>query len=585
MSRLTLLLLLVLVAGLGYLAWRQSQADATWVKDNDVPLFPGLAVNDVAAVRIDNLERGAQMRFERDAKLGWMMVDPVRVRAESGILDLLVKSAVERRATPIAESEIDTQRLGFEPPRFVLEFITATGERSRIDVGAADLDRNRVYVRIGGKIMRAVRDFETMLDLGAEEYQSHYATTLDARNIAELHRRGTMRFPGSTEEVDVTLDALLDDGQWRSTAPVHALLDPVGMAILAQGGASLQFDHLVPTGGAPLAALGLDPPAFQIEFQEARGESATLLLGPSDPLRPAQWNGTRVGENTVWRIPSDLALALATRIDDLLDHRIHRLGREEMAEIQLSSAHGEVRLQSSRLGWAVSEANPGSKVFGPVRMADSKRVADFLGRLHQLEIRTFIVERSALTPEETQVTLRITTPAGAVSACSFGGAHPSGGVRFQRAGDDVIGVVDEAALELLGRRAQSFWSTTILETAEISVVSLTLSRGPVERVFERDRAGLWVEKGRTSEAKELHPLLDPLLFLRAERHLSSLAPPIAEPLRVRWTLSQAQSVLDFGYVELDGVRTAVCDFEGRRSVLERPDLIDKLGQLLDAVPR
>jgi hypothetical protein len=581
MNRLTLAFLVVFVAGLCFLAWRQSRLDQDYVADTDVPLFPGLDANLVTAVKIDNVERAHQMRFERDPKFGWMMVDPMRVRAENGILDLLVTSAVARRATPVPESEMhDLEKLGLNPARIVFALETANGARQEIKVGAVDLDRNRVHVLAGGKLLRAVRDFETLLDIGLDEYQSHNATTLDPRDVVELHRRGTMRFSGTDGPVDVTLDALFENGEWRSTAPVEALLDPVQMAVIAQGGAALRFDHVLPTGGAALATLGLDPPALSIEFKTVRDESAKLLFGPSDPLRPEQWNGTLVGDPTVWRIPADLAVALSARIGDLFDHRFTRLAAGDVWGIHLSSPEREVKLERSVFGWAVAEASAGSSTYGPPLLADPKKVADFLLAVGKIEVRSFAVERAALEPGEARDVIRLATQAGATAVASFGAPHATGGVRFQREGDGIVGAVDEAFRDLARTSAQAFWSTTILETSEIAVVSLAISRGERTRTFERDRSGKWIERGRTAEAKELHALLDPLLFLRARMHLASLAPNIENPIRVRWTLSQGERVLDFGRVQLEGQTTAVCDFEGRRSVLERPDLVEKLASLL-----
>ncbi|MDZ4772250.1 MAG: DUF4340 domain-containing protein [Planctomycetota bacterium] len=581
MSRLTLVLLLAFVAGLGFLAWRQGRADQDYIAENDIPLFSGLDVNEVQSVLIDSVEHALQMRFERDPKVGWMMVDPMRSRAENGILELLVKSAVSRRGTPVPVSEAaDLGKLGLSPARIVLELVSKSGAKQTIKVGAVDLDRNRVHVLVGGKVVRAVRDFETLLELGLDEYQSHNALIIEPREIVEFHRRGSMRFPDTDLAVDVALDAVQDNGDWRSTAPVQALLDPVQMAILVHGGAGLRFDNVVATAGAALSSLGLDPPALTLEFKTIRDETAILKMGPFDSARPGEWNGTAVGDPTVWRFSSEVASVLSTRIGDLLDHRFSRIATEDIAAIHMSTAQSEVKLVRSIVGWGVMEANPGSEVFAPPLLADPRKVADFLAQIGSSEIREFKVERAALDALEVVDKLRITTASGVTLVGSFGGPHASGGVRFQREGDEIVGVVDEAFRDLVRSNAQSFWSTTILETSEIAVVGLSISRGESEKQYSRDRTGVWIEKGRTSEAKELHPLLDPLLFLRAKMHLPSLAPNIEAPVRVRWESSQAEQVLEFGRITLDGQVLAVCDFEGRRSLLERPDLVDKLEALL-----
>lgn len=579
MNRVTLIVLSALVIGLGFLAYRQMGRDALDASENDVPLFVGLDENSVVGVRIDNIERDVQMSFERDPKVGWMMTDPVRVRAENSVLDLLVRSALQRRATPVPDAELDTKKLGLEPPRVVFELITKAGLRAKVEVGAVDLDLNRVHVRVRGRVVRAVRDFDTMLDLMLDEYKSHAATTLEPRDVVEVHRRGSVVLPGQTTAVDVALDAQFDSGEWRSSAPRVARLDPLAMSIMAQGGAGLRFDRFADTAGAPLSSLGLDPAQLEIVFTTARGESAKLRFGPAGARQQGTWNGTREGDTSVWRVSSDVVMGLATPVEEMLDHRLHRFTRPEIDAIQMSTQKHEVRLERGAAGWAVIQANAGSRVFGPPTIADTKRVEDFLGALDKQEVRTFLAD-TALDANEASDSLRIESK-GVIEKCAFGRKLESGGVRWQREGDAIVGVVDEAWLELVRTPMAAFWSASIIEISEVSVTNLTLSRGEKQREFERDRVGLWVEHGKTGEARELHTLLDPLLFLRASAHLESNHDTLDGPIHVKWRMSRKDVDLVFGKVVLDGQPTVVCELDGRRSVLLRQDVYDMLEKLLE----
>jgi hypothetical protein len=456
------------------------------------------------------------------------------------------------------------------------------GARARLEVGAVDLDRNRVNVRAHGRILRAVRDFEALLDIMPEEYQSHAATTIDAREVVEVHRRGIVLQEGDEKPADVTLDALAEEGQWHATAPCSALLDPLAMSLILQNTAGLRFDHFTDTGGAPLAELGLDPPDLTFELVTARGETVKLILGRKRTPGTQWWNGMRVGDPHVWSLPGDLAMALAVHVGDLIDRRLHRFPQADIDAVQLSTAEHEVKLEKGVFGWTVAEARAGSRVFAPSLAADAKKVADLLIALDRTEFRTFLVG-SQLEPGEVRDAIHVRARGASVGG-AFGRAHESGGVRFQRDGDTVAGVVDDAFLELVRTPPQSLWSSSISEIAEVDVQALTVRRGTEELAWQRDKYGVWVRKGRTNEARELHTVLDPLLFLRAARHLESSSEPLEDPIEVRWTLTAGEKKQVVGILKMDGKPQVVCDFDGRRSVLQRQDVHDLLVALF-AAPR
>jgi hypothetical protein len=165
---------------------------------------------------------------------------------------------------------------------------------------------------------------------------------------------------------------------------------------------------------------------------------------------------------------------------------------------------------------------------------------------------------------------------------TFGGPGDQGGIRFQRDNETVVGIVDESVRDLARSPASSFWSTSIVEIPEVDAQTLTLRRGNEEVVFVRGPRGAWMRKGRQDEARELQPVLDPLVFLRASAHVESTSEPLAEPIEVHWTLTAAKKDLVIGILEKDGAKQVVCDFEGRRSVLQRQDLHDLLSGLFPA---
>jgi hypothetical protein len=584
MSRLTIVVLIVLVAGLGFLAWRQIQQPD--LAAAEVPLFVDMDAGRVVKVHMENLEHAQETTFERDKSGRWMITDPTLLPAQSNVIEQLVQTAVARRGTPVDRAEVDMKKLGLDPPRVMLALYDDKGARQQLDIGAVDPDQTRVNVLAHGQVLRVLRDFVVLMDLTPEDYQSKAATDVDPRDVVELHRSGKVIQPGATEPTDVTLDALLEDGQWRATAPVVGLLDPTAIGLLLRGTAGLQFEHYTDNGDAPLSALGLDPPDLSFRLETVRGDTLVMRFGAKKSKVTDWWNGmteakgdTRHGK--VWSVPGDVGLALATPVTDLLDKRLHRFKSSDIDAVQLSSSEREVRLQKGVFGWTVSEASAGSRVFGPTLPADAKKVSDFLIALDKVEVQSFLPGAAKLGEDEGHDAIHVRSHATSAGG-AFGKPGEQGGIRFQRDGETVVGVVDKSVLDLARTTPQTFWSNSVVEIPEVDALQLTMRRGGDEIGFERDKHGIWVRKGRVDAARELQAVLDPLVFLRASSFLESTAEPLVEPIEVHWILTAAKKDLVVGILEKDGKRLAVCDFEGRRSVLQRQDLHELLAGLFQA---
>jgi hypothetical protein len=422
------------------------------------------------------------------------------------------------------------------------------------------------------------------------------------RDVIELHRGGVVLQPDETKPTDLTLDALLEEGLWRATAPVVALLDPLAMSLVLQNTAGLQFDHVTDTAGASPATLGLDPPMMTFELGTVGGETVRMHFGPKGTNLLGMWNGTLAGDPLVWSMAGSQALALAADVTELFDRRLHRFPQGEIDGVQLSTPEREVRLEKNAYGWTVVEARAGSRVFGPARTADPRRVADLLTALDRVEFRAFALD-APFEPQEKRGAVHVRAR-DASAGGTIGADHATGGVRFQRDGETLVGVVEESLIELVRTSAQDLWSTTVIEIPEVEATRLVLLRGEREIVYERDRYGVWVMKGRTNEARELHAVLDPLLFLRASRHLESTSAALEDPIELHWHRSSGELVIRIGVVTVPGAakdgggasnssgdaaadpagaveRLVVVDHDGRRSVLQRQDLHELLVRLFE----
>jgi hypothetical protein len=592
MQRSTLIGLALAVLGLVALVLWQDQREQSHARDEGTPLFEGVDVAAVTAVRIESVERDLHLRAERDANGTWNLVDPVAVRAQSELFDFLVQSALTRRGMLVPESEGDAQSLGFEPPRAILELESRSNGnalRQRLELGALDLDGTRMYVRVRGRILRTLRDLDTTLARSIDDFKSRSVVELDARDVVEVQRAGRATFERGVEPLDLALHALVDGEQWRASEPVRAALDPVAMSLWIQGATRLEAGRFVEDGAAALADYGLDPSEFSVELVTSHDARATVHFGRPGHALGAPWFARLSGQAPVWGIEEQSARLLASPIEDLLDHRLVRRRSEAIDGITLRSNERELLLARRGRVWNVCEKR-GLGSFSTPRPADQGRVDDLLGRMESLEFAGFVLDRP-FEPSPGGEILSIesgTDVQGGSIGARFTSASGAVARQFQRPGESVVALVDPSLLELVHTPLEELLSLRLLDILEIDQASLRIAGLGSERRYVRGRGGVWAAPDLAVRAEELDPVLDPLLFLRAERHRPAEAQlAFDDPITIEFTnKSDVKTVFTLGLTPRgdgqSGGPEVDVEIDGRRALLAKKDqgLYGKLAALL-----
>lgn len=587
MNARTTLALLGGVVVLGALAWFQTRREERAQVEVEATLFEGVVGERVIALRIENARLDDHVRIERGAGGAWTITDPEALPAEAAYVDHLLQAALGRRATVVPESEADPVKLGLAPPGLVLELeelVDGAPRRTRLEVGGVDPDQRRVNVRIGGRILRTWRDLETALARPREEYRSLRVVEVDPRSIVEIHREGV--FPGfDGKPRDARLDAHSEDGSWRQTAPLGGALDPLGMSLWATGFARLKGQAIVDFGARPLAEFGLDPAEATVRVATVDGGDLVLRLGRRGHQPGETWSCKLEGRPHVFALEiPDVEILLAPALD-LLDHKVWRVMRDAIEKVELESPARVLEIVRERRRWAVRQKLAGETEFGPLLTAERARVEDLISGLEQLELTGF--EPGLALPEgEVAGALRVVAQGvvqGGVVSAPETRADGLGTVRFRRDGDTAVARADALLHAAALRPIEELLSLMVQELVEVEQKGLALTDGAKTRRWVRGSRGQWVRDGAGAEAKELLEVLDPLLFLRAERHL-----PATE--RVELVDSLAVTFLDVNDLarvavvgkaaggELAG-RTLL-QIEGRISVARAQDLHARLAKLL-----
>jgi hypothetical protein len=452
----------------------------------------------------------------------------------------------------VPERERDPVQLGFDPPRIVLEIeeqLDGQSRHERVEIGGLDADNRSVNVRVRGHFLRVLRDLDTALDRQLSEFKTDLALEFTISDVVRVRRTGSLQQEDATEPADVALVVEQTEEGWRSTEPQLLELDPALVLTWLQGLASIHhagyFDEL----GGHLDNIGLDPPELRLELELRDGTKQALRLGRPGHVAGQVWYAVRENLGVVWALEPFPVWLVGWPLEKMLDARVLRARREDVTSITLQSPEGLLYFTPDGKQWHVAKRQPGNPALDKAVWADAPKVLDLLAKLEQLELQEFRIGQTV--PE---------TPDGPAVWVGVGGLTQGGWfgervksrkgedcVLFQRRGENACSLAPQALLDAVQRPIEDFWSMKLVDIAEHGQVALSLQGLGKDLRYLHNSTGRWSRAGSEEEAKELHPVLDALCFLRAERYLAPRVPdsaPWDDPVRVEFTnpVGQKQTI-------------------------------------------
>ena len=318
----SLLILLVVAAGLGWYAYRD------WNKPSDSDEAKKDKVFSVEADKIDELtiksESGDRTQLQKSGS-DWKIVSAAGAAPDtnevSGVTSGLASLQVER---VVDENPPDLKEYGLAQPRIEVSFKSG-GKEQTLLIGQKTPPATDLYAR------RA--DDKKVFLIPAHVEATFNKTTFDLREKSVMKvdrdKLDALEFTAG----DRTSRFVKPAGEWQIAAPVQARADFSAIEGIVSRLAGLQMKSIIDTPESDPKKYGLDKPAATVKFATGSSQATLLLGGPAadgavyarDAARPSIFTVESTVLDELKKDPSEY------RQKDLFDARGFNATRLEIA--------------------------------------------------------------------------------------------------------------------------------------------------------------------------------------------------------------------------------------------------------------
>jgi len=381
MSWKTLTVLAVLAAGLGgFLV-----VDSYWLtpkREKAAGAKGRLWSIEPKDVEVLTIKRKADTVKLTRAGDGWEMLEPVKTRANSGI----VNEVVIGLATARVDREIDPNpakpaEFGLEPPE-ALVTLEVKGQAAPLTlaVGGKNPTGVWVYAREGSKpAVVAIGDSVSRdVTRPVAEFRDRVLFAFDRRNVSAVD----LDLDGSK----MTLEAE-EGGKWRIAKPGPYRGDADMITEMLDKLASVTVKEFLGSPKSP-ATYGLDKPSRVTLWlgKDKDRTSKTLLLGKVDSAKKGVYV-QRQGEQEVLLAASETWDKLPKTVAAARDKVVFAYAYDKVNRVELESAAGTVKLERNGIDWNITAPE--------ALKADTGAVNGLLWRIRDLRASGFLDESPA----------------------------------------------------------------------------------------------------------------------------------------------------------------------------------------------
>jgi hypothetical protein len=353
LKKSTLMVLLVAImigAAAYYFDWKRGQKEAVnSAADTAKPAFT-LQADDISSLTISYPAdpKSQPIHFERQNG-AWQITQPLHTSADDASVQGIVQQLASVR---VAQSEPGTSdRLkvfGLETPDLALDFQMKDGAKHSLRLGKKDFTGVSVYAIVDG-----AKD----VDLLPESLLVSADKPLqDLRDHSILHFATPDVVSFEIKNSSGELAATKDHEAWKFTKPGNAPGDGDAINSLLAAVASGRMTTIASETPDHLAKYGLANPAISFTTADAKGKTATLLIGKKER---DEYFARDAARPTIFRINQSLYKKLTENFSDLRDRKLVQFDSATITHAEIHNTSGTILVtRKNETDWAFDATAP-----------------------------------------------------------------------------------------------------------------------------------------------------------------------------------------------------------------------------------
>ena len=330
---IVLIAAIVLGAAAYYFDWKRGQKEAANSPADSTKLAFTLQAEDISSLNISYPAdpKSQPIHFEKQNGV-WQITQPLQTGADDASMQGILQQLASVRVAQTEPGTPDRLKVfGLDTPDVVLDFQMKNGTKHMLRLGKKDFTGVSVYAIIDGAKDVALLP-ESLLASADKPVQ-------DLRDHSVLHFVGPDMTAFDLKNPSGELAAVKDHDAWKFTKPSSAPGDLSAIDSLLASVASSRMTTIASETPDNLAQYGLASPGISFTVTDAKGKTATLLVGKKEG---DEYFARDTSRPTIFRINQGVYKKLAENFSDLRDKKLAHFDPATIARAEIHNASGTI---------------------------------------------------------------------------------------------------------------------------------------------------------------------------------------------------------------------------------------------------
>jgi hypothetical protein len=341
------------------------------------------------AIEAVAITRGNEtVKLARDAAEGWVLVAPVRAKADQRSVEEVLDGLVEgKRDKVIAEQATDLADFGLKEPSMVVEAaVKDAATPTVLQFGARTPTMTGYYAREGEqpKVLMVPASLQTKFDKDVFSLRDKTLLTLEPAQVKRVEVRHGDRL--------IAVESEGDQG-WKMVEPLEAKADKAKVNDFVSAVNGARVKEFLDDAPQDLAKYGLNPPRWRLTFfvGDDRAEKS-VLIGDEDTTKSGI-NVKRGATEAVFLVENKLLEKLPKEASDWRDRAIMAFKRDSVERLEIRDDASVVEVACVDNCGKIPDDRWQLKQ--PLEAkADAVKVRTLLRSLEELKAKGFVAEQS-----------------------------------------------------------------------------------------------------------------------------------------------------------------------------------------------